>query len=245
VKSSEKKSAVSTTGYDVGYRKPPTQHRFVKGRSGNPKGRPPKRRVDPHEEQMKGLVIDEAYRRVSVREGDRVRTMPVIQAVIRSVAVIAAKGQPRAQRIFADWVRWVESDRRGQKLEYLETVIAYKAEWELELERRQHLGLTGNEPIPHPDDIVVDFGTGDVTIKGPMTKKQKAELEQLIEQKQDWEEDVRMYERSLRKKPDDPDVLRALGQARRFVQIVSELEKGWPSRKEKAIGRPLRPKGIA
>jgi hypothetical protein len=70
-----------------------------------------------------------------------------MQAVIRQLAVAAAKGQPRSQRMLADLVRWVEGDRRELKLEYLKTMIEYKSGWEQELERRQRLGLTGPEPM--------------------------------------------------------------------------------------------------
>jgi hypothetical protein len=127
----------------------PAQHRFVKGRSGNPKGGSGKRRNDAHEERIKSLIIDEAYREVALREGDNVIKLPVIQAVIRQLAMAAAKGQPRSQRMLADLVRWVEGDRRELNLEFLKTMIEYKQYWDQELERRERLGLAGPEPLPH------------------------------------------------------------------------------------------------
>ena len=60
------KVASKTSRYEVGYCKPPAQHRFVKGRSGNPKGGSGKRRNDAHEERIKSLIIDEAYREVAL-----------------------------------------------------------------------------------------------------------------------------------------------------------------------------------
>jgi hypothetical protein len=71
--------------YQVGYGKPPAQTRFQKGRSGNPRGRP--RRTDP--ERVKALVIEEAYRLVTVREGDTLTRMPAIQAVLRAKMALA------------------------------------------------------------------------------------------------------------------------------------------------------------
>jgi hypothetical protein len=82
----------------------------------------------------------------------------VIQAVIRQFAVAAAKGQPRSQRLLADLVRWVEGDRRELNLEFLKTMIEYKQYWDQELDRRERLGHAGPEPLPHPDDILIDFG---------------------------------------------------------------------------------------
>jgi Family of unknown function (DUF5681) len=136
-------TASQTSIYEVGYCKPPVQHRFAKGQSGNPKGGSRKRKDDAHEEKIKSLIIDEAYREVALREGNNVVKLPVMQAVIRQLALAAAKGQPRSQRMLADLVRWVEGDRRELKLEYLKTMIEYKTHWEEKLERRKRQGLTG------------------------------------------------------------------------------------------------------
>jgi Family of unknown function (DUF5681) len=91
------------------YRNPPIEHRFRKGVSGNTKGRPRKNRalvstkVDGRpgmgfEDRIKSLAIEEAYRLITIREGDRVERMPVIQAILRKVAVAAANGNIRAQQ---------------------------------------------------------------------------------------------------------------------------------------------------
>ena len=86
--------------YDVGYGKPPGDTRFKKGVSGNPRGRPngAKAKVPGlSEERMKALVLEEAYRSITVRDGLRNVTVPIAQAVLRSLAVNAVKGQhPRA-----------------------------------------------------------------------------------------------------------------------------------------------------
>jgi hypothetical protein len=42
-----------------------------------------------------------------------------------------------------------------------------------ELERRANLGTKGPEPLPHPDDVIIDVRTGQVNVKGPMTKEEK------------------------------------------------------------------------
>jgi hypothetical protein len=81
----------------------------LKGVSGNTKGRPRKKRafvstkVDGQpgigfEDRIKSLAIEEAYRLITIREGDRVERIPVIQAILRKVAVAAANGNTRAQQ---------------------------------------------------------------------------------------------------------------------------------------------------
>jgi hypothetical protein len=92
--SAKKKKAPAQDSNLVGYGKPPVHSRFRKGQSGNPTG---KRR--PREaERVQALIWEEAYRRLTVREGDKVTRMPALQAVLRSHMASAAKGNVSAQR---------------------------------------------------------------------------------------------------------------------------------------------------
>lgn len=99
--------------YEVGYGKPPAHSRFQKGRSGNPKGRPRRTIV----EQANALALEEAYRPVTVREGENVISLPAIRAVMRSQIALAAKGNGPAQRALISVIREIErakADSAGQ-----------------------------------------------------------------------------------------------------------------------------------
>jgi hypothetical protein len=57
--------------------------------------------------------------------------------------------------------------------------ITYKVEWEKELRRRERLGITDlPEPLPHPDDIIIDMNEGTARVVGPATKEEKAEYDE-------------------------------------------------------------------
>ena len=77
------KLPVPTTGQVVGYGRPPAEHRFQKGRSGNPGGRPQQsknkpRQFDPAGQPTDNLILEEAYRPVTIREGERTIELPAI-----------------------------------------------------------------------------------------------------------------------------------------------------------------------
>ena len=92
--------------HKVGYRKPPVHTRFRKGQSGNPGGRPRGMTAG----RATALALKEAYRPVNVREGDKVITLPAIQAVLRSQVALAAKGNGAAQRAVIEAVQAIERE---------------------------------------------------------------------------------------------------------------------------------------
>jgi hypothetical protein len=86
----------------VGYRRPPAGTRFRKGQSGNPAGKPKgrKNKPRPYAERLGSLMLEEAYRPITVSEDGKEITLPLAQAVFRSLATAAAKGETRAQAMF-------------------------------------------------------------------------------------------------------------------------------------------------
>jgi hypothetical protein len=172
------------------YRNPPIEHRFRKGVSGNTKGRPRKNRalvstkVDGRpgmgfEDRIKSLAIEEAYRLITIREGDRVERIPVIQAILRKVAVAAANGNTRAQQNYLNLLIGAEADRRVATMEILKAAVDYKDRWYHIFAERARTGTTGPEPVPHPDDVLIDYETGNIRIDGPVMEDQKQAQDQL------------------------------------------------------------------
>ncbi|MFZ0602976.1 MAG: DUF5681 domain-containing protein [Roseiarcus sp.] len=173
-----------SSNYEVGYGRPPKASQFPAGQSGNPKGRPKgarNKRRGPHEERLKEIVIEEAYRTIKVSEGKRQISIPMAKAVVRALAVNAARGQLRSQQAFTKLLTETERARKELTDRMFDLALDYKLKWEQVLERRKTLGITGPAPLPHPDDLHLNFLTSEVTILGPFMKQQKAELDRLYD----------------------------------------------------------------
>ncbi|MBV9824316.1 MAG: hypothetical protein JO001_01340 [Alphaproteobacteria bacterium] len=84
----------------VGYGSPPVHSRFRKGQSGNPTGK----RQHSSVERAQKIFFQEAYRLLTLREGDKVTRMPAVQAMLRSQIASAVKGNVAAQRAVIQWL---------------------------------------------------------------------------------------------------------------------------------------------
>ena len=185
--------------YEVGYGKPPKEHRFQKGQSGNPRGRKKgsvnKPKVDtghglrPAEEYLRL----EAYRTVTLREAGELIELPAIQAVFRAMGVSAMKGNRFAQRTLAELVTGLEARDAESRFELFGNALDYKREWSEEIKRCEKAGIPIPEPIPHPDDIILDPGNGDVKIRGPQTQEQKAHYDKARQRRIEAQEEVSYF----------------------------------------------------
>jgi hypothetical protein len=168
--------------YEIGYGKPPTVTQFKSGKSGNPRGRPKgARNKKPalSEERLKTIILEEAYRNIKISEGGRQVTIPMAKAVMRALAMNAARGQLRAQQLFATLVSETERANRAMVEKTIEAVTDYKLKWTEELERRKRLGVTGPDRYIHPDHLGIDVKTGQIIIRGRGPEEYKAELDRM------------------------------------------------------------------
>jgi len=170
--------------YEVGYGKPPVATRFVKGQSGNPNGRPRKPKPRPprlSDAPSDRYLEEEAYRLVTLRENGREIELPMLQAVVRSLAMEAVKGKRLSQKYFLEYVVRLEELHMRRELQNYLRLETLKRNGEEVLAQCARRGLPPPNLLPHPEDIVLRPSTGEAYVNGPQTP-----------------EDVPVYEHSAR-----------------------------------------------
>jgi hypothetical protein len=173
------------------YRKPPTEYQFKKGASGNPAGRPPRKKPSGSsalgggiENRVEAMVLDEAMRLVEVKEGNKFYKIPAVQALLRTMLNAAAKGNSKIGSKVLELFLRAEGGRAEAALKLLDDAAQIKETHIALFEEHERKGLEPPEIYPHPDDIIFDRATCEVTIDGPMSKEEagarKVTLERAI-----------------------------------------------------------------
>jgi hypothetical protein len=90
------------SAYDVGYKKPPRSGQFVKGQSGNLKGRPKGSR------NLASIVLQESRQKVRVNGPRGARTITKAEAGLMQLSNMAAQGNLRAVHQFTSLIQWSE-----------------------------------------------------------------------------------------------------------------------------------------
>ncbi len=89
-KPSNPKSQYDRQTNEVGYGKPPVQHRFQRGTSGNPNGRP------PGSKNESTILREIMTRKIDNRSGGRVRKITVLEGILLRIADDSLKGNTKS-----------------------------------------------------------------------------------------------------------------------------------------------------
>lgn len=94
--------------YVVGYGRPPPQHRFKSGQSGNPRGRP--KGVRSEADILNALL----NKKITIQERGRTRQISVLEATYHRIAQNALKGDLRAAAFLLNRMAAVSQGRSGE-----------------------------------------------------------------------------------------------------------------------------------
>ena len=158
-----------------GPQKSPTGKRWIKGQSGNPKGRPRKKETDDtaHENiGMAGLVMFECAREVTLSEGGKPVTMTAGRAVARATVVSAARGNATSQRTVLQMVALAQEARDKRQRDEYSAAILVKIQLEHDRDVWVSAGRAENDMPRHPSDLEIHPQT--MTIKNFLLFTQEA-----------------------------------------------------------------------
>ena len=158
----------------TGYGRPPKEHQFKKGHSGNERGRPRKVVAEKAPDSHWGTSLYAtgriAYEPVPVTLNGKKTTIPAIEALHRRRLNDALKGGNRLlqREVIADADAHEKQELKREVERYLELQKA-KADGEALVAQARAKGLPEPVLIPHPDDIIIDEYQTTATIDGPDT----------------------------------------------------------------------------
>lgn len=89
--------------YEVGYGRPPAQHRFAKGQSGNPGGRPKGKKPKAKQQTLIELLNKVTQREITITVNDQRVKMTMMEAVLTKTAHQALAGKQDAVRTLLNY----------------------------------------------------------------------------------------------------------------------------------------------
>jgi len=130
----------SEASHAVGYGRPPRHTRFKPGQCGNPKGRPKRQR------NVRTVVEGVLGERITIREGNRTRSLTKFDAMVLTMMNAALKGDAKAQASVIALLRSVGMTDEAPEASHSEPLTADDAAVIADYLRRHSAALAPAEP---------------------------------------------------------------------------------------------------
>jgi hypothetical protein len=218
-----------------GYGKPPKEHQWRKGESGNPRGRPRRNTPKGSAPHVFNEFIFHAHaelsRSITINENGLRSEVSAEQAVIRSVIHKALKGDPRAQKLALELSKHIRQERTTCAAEMVQLVSKYHLEWlGREAEARQQ-GLP--VPLPRPEHFSYSLERGELEITGPTKPAQELAWNSLKEALKVNEMCIDDARETLLRDPSSQWASRLLSRLNRNrLKLLRKVPPGWDWREE-------------
>lgn len=152
----------------VGYKNPPKSRRFSKGKSGNPRGRPPKRKPDPKplvDKSGMESALSAGSQLMNVSIGETFTALTAYDVVLQKMLAAAVKNNIPAQKAFLERVDRARKDKATEIEKDHSFWREYAATYDKYVESLLKMGESLPEHLVHPDDLVFEDGHH-VTLRG-------------------------------------------------------------------------------
>ena len=104
--------------------------------------------------------------------------------------------------------------------------MEYKIKWDVELARRERLGIiNAPEPLPHPDHVLIDVREGTARITGPATREEKAEWDLWVGRKAEFEAELQELKAALEEETDEDKIIEISGEIARTVKVLQTIAR--------------------
>lgn len=156
--------------------KPAPGGRFKPGQSGNPSGRPkraPASSLSLQDNAVHLATLRESRRLVTVKLNGTSTEVSMLDAMVRSQMTNAVKGNPLAQRDALLRIERAYQQETREIADSHEFWSRYRDQQWAEIERAKRNGKLAPNPLPHPDDIVIEPGRP-VRVDGPIDEADMA-----------------------------------------------------------------------
>lgn len=174
--------------YLIGYGKPPTASQFQKGRSGNPSGASRKvraRKVDAISSTFDQIVLKAAGRKIAITDNGVRSEISTHEAVVRRLAISAAKGEPAATRRYLEYVQAAEGRDFKDRMSRFGLLVQYVQEQSVP--RQGAATVDSVVAWPSPDDIGLDYVNCRGEVVGPIDAQQAQPFITLVEEYRVWQ----------------------------------------------------------
>ena len=145
--------------YEVGYARPPREHRFKTGQSGNRRGRP------KGSKNLRTIVLEVLDQKLEVKIDGKTKKVTVREAVVQKIATDSLRGDARARQLILELMKMFAPDEENSPSSDAplakddQAILAdflrrkkEESEATREPETKERTSPTAEQPVPSPDD---------------------------------------------------------------------------------------------
>jgi hypothetical protein len=140
--------------------------------------------------------------------------------------ISAMKGDRHAQREMTAAAQKAEREKAATQVKFFESAVDYKKSWEAPFARADAAGVPRPDPVPHPDDVIIDVRNGVARIEGPWTDEEKVDWDKGLKSRDYRQKRINELARQMKSEPENQGLKELrLEQQRKFDALTEMMPK--------------------